>query len=527
MNNTIGENYELDDILNDVEKVWGKISNLREATYTYINLWNGFYFNETFFNEFLWSKYEKDYINNESLGNKEWFYSNLKQNFISKINEIRKEIYSLKKTISDSDFVNKKDILYAVDTFEVALDFSETAVDFELEKAGLIELTEDYSTKLTEKQNKNDEKLFWEKVSNNVIYLKDNYYFLYKKFFVQNNEKPSNNEEMEWFLRIIENKIISLWWEINLDEINHNNPELSEYQKEFQELKKIKIPRSEYKKMFDLFFELAEVPQRSEIWNYSSFYDWDKVYWIPNNEKYKEKTLSELINLFFHETTHYINAKISKDRKLPKLPWDMIKEEWLAMVWSELVMWKKLEDISYIIRSFPDVIMFQLLNWKDFKRFITINKPELDINSKFNRWKRWYSKKYGWAFNKDASYPIWMYEVLEYLKSKKPLENLYSWKVWFDKVDSWEYIPEDFWNKFLYPLIMSEFIIFYLKNREGNKVDWIKNNFNIDFIKRLKDKYSDFEHYFDLFNETEVFSFSQKKKLLKIIKIINNSWVEK
>ena len=513
------ENPELDEVLDKIDKIWNEISNLREATYTYIDLRDWTFFNETFFSEFLWKENTKESILSQK--NNDWFWIELKEKMYNKISSTLDDIKNLTNRINSLNIDNKADILSAVNIYIVALDFTKTAIDFELEKAWLLSLSEEDAEELTKEQNINDEKLFWKKASENPTYLKDNYYFLYKKFFInKNNYTEEEKIEIEWFLKIIENKIIDLWEKIDLNEIKQDEKDLNEYQKEFQELSKIKIKREDYKEMFDLFFELMEVPQRSEVWNFSSFYDWDKVYWIPNNDKYKEKSLSELIDLFFHEATHYINAKVSKDKKLPKLPWDMIKEEWLAMIWSELIMWKKLEDIDYISKSFPDVIMSHLLDWEELKKFLKLNRPELDINSTLNRRNRWYSKNEVWAFNKDVSYPMWMYEVLEYLKSWKPLENLYSWKVWFDKVESWEYLPENFWNKFLYPLIMSEFFIFYLKNKSKNKNDWISNNFNLDFIKRLKDKYSDFEHYFDLFNEAEIFSHSQKKKLFKIINYI-------
>jgi len=512
------ENNELDDILIEIENIWNEITNLREATYTYIDLWDWLYFNETFFSDFLWEENTKDSVNLNKKNNISWFWINLKEKVENKINHFLNKIESLKVKINAWNFENKSDILSAVEVFVYALNFTKTAIDFELEKAWLINLSEDETLNLTEEQNINDEKLFWKKISENTEYLKDSYFHLYKRFFInENNYSEEEKKEMKWFLKIIEDKVEILWWEINLDELKLDKKELNEYQQEFEKLKKINIKREDYKEMFGLFFELMDVPQRSEIWNYSSFYDWDKVYWIPNNDNYIEKHLWELIDLLFHEPTHYINAKVSKDKKLPKLPWDMLKEEWLAMMWSELIMWKKLDNMNYMFDNFPDVIMSQLLNWNDFRNFLILNKPELDLNSSYNRKKRWFSKNAKWAFNKDASYSIGMYKILEYLKNWKPLQNLYSWKVWFDKVDSWEYIPDDFWNKFLYPLIMSEFIIFYSLNRKNYKNDRKTNSFNLDFIKRLKDKYSDFEQYFDSFNETEIFTEHQKRKLLKII----------
>jgi hypothetical protein len=66
--------------------------------------------------------------------------------------------------------------------------------------------------------------------------------------------------------------------------------------------------------------------------------------------------------------------------------------------------------------------------------------------------------------------------------------------------------------------------MFYLKQEKeivGDKKREIrteKGSFHKDFINHLKNKYSFFNHYFDHFSETDLFTMDQRRKVLKIIR---------
>ena len=360
----------------------------------------------------------------------------------------------------------------------------------------------------------------------------------YIKYYLTEYTRELSDEDkyaiMVWIDTMLA-QVNSFWnWaqEYTFDTIPDYTPDKRD--PEFEALKDISISREDYVAVFNMFFEVADVPQRSLIWNFAAFYDGDDFYWVPN--WYGPKTLYEILKLAPHETSHYINLKETQEDW--KEPWDMIKEEWLSMLTEALISGKDLHTMKYMTFSWPTVVLNRLLDWPSYLKFFKayskllkvaglhwVHDSEEIIINKALRKKRAASKtRTGWS-NKDASYAQWLKEVLTYIRDGWELPNLFWGKISMKTVKSWERVPENFWNKYIHHILLAELVFFYHKNdyydREKRRKS--ESSFHEEFVVYLKDKYWHLSDQFWLFSEAEKFSMSIRAKAMRILKIVEKS----
>lgn len=524
-NNTYGSEERISEIIENT-------SSLRELTYSYIDIWSNKYLNETLFIDYLGLP--------QSLKNAEAFilYMQEKSNSDQEIflwiknktqEKLAEDIAILKLYLEECDDSGKEQIKMLI----ASLEFSYESIDFELEAAwyitGLSSLEEEEKT---QKLYDLDELMFWEHISKNPDFLKETYWYLrylYEKFWEKLSE--SEKRKIKQWLEKVSKQLINLTGDDNvIDSISSYVPE--QESKEFEELKNITISREDYTEIFDAFFEVSWVPQRSREWNFWSFFDGDDFYGIPDNAWYDTKTLYEILKLAPHETWHYINLKVTNDRWDIKRPGDMEKEEWLAKVTEKLVSWISLESMNSITFSAPSVTLARLMKGDDFSNFqdaygsllthAGIHSNKRDFIKEFLRKKRWFSKKLNWGSNKDASYSLWLFSVLEYIKNWNwGVENLFWGKISMEDVKSGKFIPEGFWNEHISHIILTELIFFYIRDRKKIKEDdW---DFHTEFVNYLKEKYKWLSDSFYLFNEAEKFVLWNRRKVMKILKIVEKA----
>jgi len=408
----------------EVDLIIKNTSSLRELTYAYTDLWEGRQFNETIFIDYLWLP--------DQLKNPKTLSFYLKDSkFISRtLNKTRKKILYdiniLQEYLKSCDNDERNQIEMLI----IALEFTNEALEFEWEVAWYDNWMSD--TEIEEKTRKLyelDAIMFWEHISENSDFMKEIYSYLsylYDNFWdwLSSDEK----KEIILGLDVIWKQLITLTWDAGvLEGIDVFIPE--QESEDFKRLKNIEISRDDYMQIFDAFFSVSWVTQRSKEWNFGSFYDGDDFYGIPSNKWYDTKTLEELLKLAPHEAWHYINLKVTQDRGEVKRPGDMEKEEWLAKITEKLISGVSLEWIQAITFSAPSVWLSRLLNWEQFLNFQNaygtllekawVHSKKRDFIKEFLRKKRWFSKKLPWWSNKDASYSLWLFSVLQYIRIKK------------------------------------------------------------------------------------------------------------
>lgn len=523
------------DLSDQVAEIIESTSSLREVTYSYLDLWDGKYFNETLFIDYLGLPQSLKNVKTFFLYMQEKNHSD--QAFFQEIKKATEEklhhdITLLEEYLKQCDDSEKNQISMLI----AALRFTYESVDFELEAVGYeTELTEQETYEKTQRLYDLDTTMFWEHISENPDFLSETYaYLVYHLDTFGSQLEESERLEIEKWAQSILEKLISLTANVDIwDSIPAFIPE--EESSEFKSLKDVVISRDDYKEIFNAFFEVSWVPQRSKEWNYGSFYDGDEYYWIPKNSSYETKTLEELLKLAPHEAGHYINLKVTQDRWDNKHPGDMVKEEWLAKLTEKLIAWVSIDKVNAITFSAPSVALARLMNGSDFSSFQSaygsllvhawIHSSKRDSTKEVLRKKRGFSKNFPWGSNKDAAYSLWLFSVLQYINAGTwSIENLFGWKISMSDVESWKFLPEGFWNGYISHILLAELIFFYIKQRENIKKN--EGNFHGEFVSYLKEKYKDLSESFELFSEVERFTFNNKRKVVQILRIIDKSLEE-
>lgn len=569
-----------------LDVIVNKLSELREVTYSYKSLekFGGKEFNLTLFSKFnnlgLFED-ANDAQNDtqfasalEKAGWLQSFFEEIKTLTENNLQENIKELENLKMQTDDEN------IVAIIENYIAAANFSYWAVIPELTKAGYENgLSQEEKKEIHKKLNFYDEQLFVPNVIKNATYIEDTYAYLLH--LIETNKSEITEEEYEKMQDFLE-KLAKKYYKNGFGDKNQKNLPKNEsgrtviilkkpYEsdKEYrdpllQELAKIKIPREDYVKIFQMYNEIAWVPQSVKVGPFACFSDKDDVFWVPNSPAYATQTAEEIARIPGHETTHYVNFKENtKDNNRVKRPWDMIKEEGLASIFEKLVVGTPLDKINYIWVWFPPVVFSQILSGKEYTSFYEVYNTLLYKNGDIGkpahtkttvyRKKRWYFLDLEGGSMKDTSYGIGLKEVQQYMQERLPLKYLYGWKISIDDVRSQKFEAKDFWLDQLSPFIVANFILFALEERENlrnerlqsiadykNTMNSIKSkishsskedfksflkediqNWDLhkNFVVYMKKKYSFLAPYFDNLQESTLFSRVNKYKLAQILGI--------
>jgi len=468
------------DIANNYIFHW-KLEKIIEVTYSYREIEDWKYLNETLFEEYLWLSYPE--YNLETLWLKYRFRVWIQMLQIESLIKKSKKmiVFSRQESYRRNLFIESLEYVYHV------LELSILWVDFELEKAWIPFIySKERQLNLIQKIEAKEAQIFWGKI------------------------KDYKNEFYECY-NYVENKHISLKHLLDQNEKNQMRRYLREIARQNPwgpQKKKIKTPsirlswnfldkeiyRKDYRKIFDKICEIYGLPQRTKLTNAWSIYDGDNHLEIPRNQSFLTLPLSRILKLISHEIeSHFISAYngrilIGKFRWAHNLP----KEEWVAMFMEKIFVWYDLDSITPITEAFFSILWGECLQGDDFTEFMKITSEKYKLRRNYMtsilRAKRNYSLKLPWVQHKDVVYFRWLDITVEYLQNGWEFYKLFLWKISFHDLEdaSIIYSKSKRKNDIIFPLFFSDIIYYYLDGRQNN------DTFIFDakkFAMHLKKKY--------------------------------------
>ena len=528
----------LNRLLDSKEIPW--IDTIIEVTYSYDSFnydWKRYHYNSSLFSDFC--NYEnpidkKNSILKEGMTLESIDFEEIKDIFFKKTSDIKIALLKIKIELEEWDFddldENKKLIvLEAIDYNIKLIDLAQNWFDFELAKAwynnGLSE--EEIENKI--KENERLETLaFWWKISKNKYEAELTYKYIVEQVNSWLNDKKISYEEHErlvWYLEKIWNilvangfNLISPHYQIDFEDNSSESLTWSFLSKYWS----VEIPRESYYQLFKSNFEMHWIEKEVKSSSVSWVYDW------PNSLEFSEKkifdtlTIERILKLKSHEIAeHYVsqqNHEVSWWLKI-RWAWNVEKSEWLAKLMDGLVIWKKIEWTWIIIPNFARILAWEILSKGEQKDFIDLfwkcTEKKTSDESVFLRQNRNYPFEYTWVQHKDVTYIRWLIKVLIYLEELWDIKDLFKWKFSLEDIKNWK---ADFVQDLLYPIFVSDMIIFYFICEENHDLKFNHKNF-IDF---LRDKYSNALPNFD-WSEVEKVNISELKIFSSMIKIVRES----
>jgi len=482
-----------------------ELSDIIELTYAYTDLWNWKFLNRTLFEDFTQLKFDDH--NLEKL-----YYTLLK-----KLDNKKQVIEKYKEQLKTIDMEKeRKEILfwsleYVLNSVKLAILWSK----FEYEKAWWnLNMTDSEKLEIIKQMENIEKELYDWKVIDNHKEVKQCYDYL--NLLLTNNFNLISKKEKEIFERYI--KILKE--RINIKENSDLNNEKTNKEKKDDLNNNIlqkKIKRDDYIKIFQIVFDIYDINKPIIVDERSSIYDGQEALYIPSGEQYNELTVKRILQLIAHEIeVHFIIEKNNKQNLWDFRWWkNLNREEWTSKLSEEILFWKTLDDIT-ITSSLPDVLMWEILSWKDYENYLKISfklKWWKYSIARLLRKKRNYPFNYAWVQHKDTSYSRWIQQVVDYLKSWKDPKDLFLWKVSFEDMSKIKKLSED--KKQLYPLFVAELLLYVLN---WNKI------YHKDFLNNIKQKYPflDVDKEYNKHWTVEKVNFNTKRKLVEILKTIKN-----
>ncbi|MDA9129420.1 flavohemoglobin expression-modulating QEGLA motif protein, partial [Candidatus Gracilibacteria bacterium] len=254
-------------------------------------------------------------------------------------------------------------------------------------------------------------------------------------------------------------------------------------QKDLGKVFQTRIRRDDYVKMFNLVFEIYQLPQQAKISSVSSIYDGEHFLEIPDSQAYAHESLKSILQLMLHEImAHTVNLENTK-RRLGEFRGanNLEKEEGLAVLLESLFQGYKLEDIS-IMSSFPALLLGEICSTQDFQKYLSLSYK--NMFPRFLRFKRNYPKDLKGVQHKDTSYSRGILKAQKFLLEGGDMKDLFIGKVNFEDISLLKNIPLLSEEKpQIAPLMIAEVIHYAVKN--GGKLHIHQDA----FIKHLAKKY--------------------------------------
>ncbi len=343
-----------------------------------------------------------------------------------------------------------------------------------------------------------EEQVFWKKISDSPDFSKKTLDYISEKY-EENQEELTQQEDIflheclaimydaSW----VDKENTGNWKEYN----NQTNLDLEDPLLSVEWLDKDildkEIPREKYVEIFRLAIDIlalewVEVVVKDNISNISVG---PSSINIPSHKDYDNLTVKRIIWLISHELERHAiwnanNSKLIWNLKSLSYLW---QEEWVAHIMEHLALGYNLDSIP-MNRYMPRMLAWEVLKWKDFKKFLHImNKLDgqsIDVESFFLRFKRWKDLELPWVNPKEKLYGQWALEVIERLRKwENPLgmflaKNGYSeqWEIneiITEKTD-WNITPQIIHDKELVlPLMLWELLRFQLLS-PSNSRKWLE-----------------------------------------------------
>ena len=434
----------------------GDLEKIIEVTYSYRETSDGFFMNETLFEEYLWPSYVWKDIS--SLWRAYKYKIGVQ---LVLIDDIIKKTKKLKME-ARSEKLRRDIFIEALEYIKIILEISTEGVEFEMEKAG-------YFQKITKKKVKSKIKKI-EKLEKEVFGCKvmdDREEFSRWYNFVLNNYNKNKNKLSEK-----ENIAMKRYLKIMKQSVKHEmlKAPITKNKAIRWSFLKQEICRKDYRIVFDTVCEFYNLPQRTKLTSAWSIYDGDKFLEIPRDAKYANFTIDRLLKLLTHEIeSHYINSHNGKIllwnfRGAKNLP----KEEWLAIFMEKIFVGHNYDDIGHTVGSLLRILSWELLEWKDYEDFLRIMNVLTPANRDYSnaviRSKRNYSFSHKWVQHKDVVYFRGLTDTINYLKSWWEFRKLFLGKVWFHDLEHLSDIYDRYEEKseIVFPIFISDLVYYYL-----------------------------------------------------------------
>ena len=249
----------------------------------------------------------------------------------------------------------------------------------------------------------------------------------------------------------------------------------------------IKKVVSEFKDYIEKLWLDYRINQSENYWNFSV--TWSHVN-IPKWSKFKQiEEWYWMLRLMKHEIwTHAFtrNNTYNLTWKYLSLPWQIVREEWLAIFNESILFWeldiKQLPSSNYI-----RILFWQELEWDDFYTHLhaleKLDWATNQIDKRFERYKRYFPKDLDWVMSRDLSYNVWFDFVTEYINKLTSENSMIQYlSLYFIRVS-----PEDMW-------ISTKYLESYLQ------VNWIELADNDEILDFLSEKWFLFESFYVDYN---------------------------
>ena len=246
-----------------------------------------------------------------------------------------------------------------------------------------------------------------------------------------------------------------------------------------------KISREKYCEIFQLAFEILWMPDKKviikeDVTNISVSYEWII---IPANDDYAYLTVERIISLIAHELERH---SITNENNL-NLIWNMKslsylwKEEWVAHVMEFLAKWYDVSEIP-INRYLPRMLVWEILPWSEFKNFLRImNKLDwesINVETFFNRFKRWKVYELAWVNPKEKLYWIWALETIKRIINpdlKEDPRDLFLAKNWYTEQAEIVEVSNKSEEELVFPVLLWELLRYkILDDWTIDKAKWLE-----------------------------------------------------
>lgn len=520
----------LEKLSNFMKQPW--MSELLERTFMYDekSRIDGVPYNTTFFQQIGWYSYEQwenGDINKDKLLR---IFSDKMKFRISELDEI---IRDLKQ---DSSNTIKSEIeIEWINYMILSINTAISAAPIELEKSTKTPILSDNERqRLVDEVEKWQEKLYGPKLSENLDEIMSSLEMLCEEYY---DGKQYLTPEQDQQFKDIYNKLIQqIKKKPEYKDILF--PDLESYKKKkitvneitnvaLKKAENIDIPREIYMKLWQQYIDAMWLRQKVLLNpGASSLYDGPDSLDVPDSTDYEDRKLIKVLSLMTHEiSAHYVNQSTTENNGFQiRWAWNVVKEEWLAVVMEWLLEWKKLSDLKWAAISFPYILAWELLSKEDRQLLVDL-RIRMDIDVKWKYWDtqnkrdlrlmRWYPLDYKWAQRKDCSYWRWKNKIIDLLLNRKcSILDLFKWKFSIEEILSgriWEIITKE---NTVFPLLFPEMLIFLIAK-------WRKWFTHAKFIEYLKEKYKGDVDEEDLNSITVIKEFSKLKVFIIMWREIN------
>ena len=510
------------DIFDEKIWIWEKMWKIAEVTYSYTSkdkkTWKNIFINNkeidlnyTLFCE-IWGLNLEDF---EELSDNEKIEKILKsaKTLNKKISEKRKKILEILSNLEQLEAEDKQEkfkikiIKESLEEKINLLDYCSNWIFYELEKAWVMQVSNEKSEEIDKKQKNLDKILFWWEVKENQEEINLCYNNLLEIF--QTNIENFSESEKAFFEEILE----KIW---NLSTKNQEKSlkkaERNDYLEEFSN---ISFDTEKYISLFNFLAEINQIPHKAvkneEAWSIS---DGPKTVEFP--KKYKNFKFPRFAKLNHHEFETHSITDFNNSLVMGNLRWakSIEKDEGLAIFMENILQYgtsitKKDEASGKIIFdiekfNFPKTIVFtlvwEILNSKEFFKFLELlEKNWLIIGPTKDRFLRQKRSNKAWVQHKDTSYARWLFKIVSeindfIISDWKKWTNFYDFFAWKCSIEDSKEFALLHKNGFNKPQFTSDLMIFILKNQnptEENFYDFLQKkypfiNFSEEKIRAIR-----------------------------------------